>query len=183
MINEARGNRDVEIDPKWSYRQVLEAILQAYGIKPEERPKKVYIEQGEEIRDLTRDVPSKVPGKKSTMDEQFNYSKRIDTDKPIEVHFKKIPLFFQLEIHSLRGNRELRKHLHLEPSITIEELRDEVRKTFGIVDGLQINFVHQGAQCDKDCTNPPLEELDIDPRHIIDVRVEILKNPEETLRN
>ncbi|GAB4328558.1 MAG: hypothetical protein Kow0069_35780 [Promethearchaeota archaeon] len=174
LTNEIFGEREIEIDTKWSYGQVLQAVLEAYDVK--ERPKKVFIHQGEEIRDLTRDLPSRVPGCKSTLEEQFNYSKRIDLSEEVEVHFAHVPIIFQLTYHSIYGHRTIKKVLHLDPSITMNELREKVREEFGILDGLTINFVHQGFMCGRGCEDPTLEELDLDPRHVVVVTVDILKD-------
>lgn len=176
--NEVYGKRDIEINPKWSYGEVLEKIYEAYDIAEADRPKLVFLKQGAEIRNLTRAVPSKIPHCKTTLDEQFNYSKRIDTDKEVEVHFKKIPIVFESTFHSIYGHRTVKKILHIDPKKTLNEIRDVIREKFSIVDGAKINLVHQGKVCCDGQYDKTMEDYGdaFDPRHVIIIKVDPIKN-------
>jgi len=175
--NISYGKREIEIGHRWSYKKVLDSVLHAYNIK--ERPKNVFLQQGEEIRNLARDVPSRISNHETTLDEQFNYSKRIDLSKEVGIYFKKIPIIFQLSIISIYGHRIMKKILHLDPKVTLNELQNILRKEFGIIDGVKLNFIHQSLTYNPARDNRSLEELDIDPRHVIVIIVDILKNMEE----
>ncbi len=96
----------------------------------------------------------------------------------MEIHFKDIPLLFELNQRTAYQHETIRKILHVSPKKTLKEIKEIVRKEFNIYENLPIDLVHQGKACGVEAADETLlEDAKIDPRHVCTVVVEVRKPP------
>ncbi|MFX0098185.1 MAG: hypothetical protein ACFFCS_01295 [Candidatus Hodarchaeota archaeon] len=151
------------IDTSDTFGDVKVKILEAFG-NPETLGK-IYLQQQIEIRDLD-----------STQykDKKFCAMSTFIPETPIEVHFRRVPILFLLFTSSEKPRRHL---LHIDPTMKIAKVEKYVKKEFQIIEGVEIELVHQGYQLiHEKCLN---DFNKFDPAHSIQIIPHICKDEED----
>ncbi|MHA1997568.1 MAG: hypothetical protein ACTSU9_05570, partial [Promethearchaeota archaeon] len=149
--------RTVELESNDTFADVKQKLLEVFKKTVKDTLGKIYLQQMIEIRDLD-----------STQykDKKFFELGAFDTDEAIEVHFKRVPVLFLLYTSSKKTKRKV---LHIDPSDPVSKVEELVKRKFGILNDLEIDFVHQGFKMPDDKSLNDFVKFD--PAHSIKVIV------------
>ncbi|MFX0101538.1 MAG: hypothetical protein ACFFCS_18325 [Candidatus Hodarchaeota archaeon] len=124
--------KKVEIEVNDTFHDVKKKLLETFEKKEKDTLGKVFLKQQIEIRDLDS---------AQYKDKKFLSFGAFDTEEPIEVHFKRVPILFFL----FTNMKKTRRHVLLvDPSQNIRAIEDKTKEKFGLKKDLEIQFVHQG---------------------------------------